>query len=392
MNARVGLGAALVVAAVVAAGCRPATEHAATDSSPMSAVSPTGRGAALPSASTSSLHPSANAFGTPSGPGYLAPGSDPTVLPGPILIADEGNNRAILISARGQVMWQFPQPGDLPTGETFRVPDDTFFSADGKIVIATEEEDSVVSLIDVATRRIIYRYGQPGVPGAGGNQLHNPDDALLLPDGSILTADIKNCRILRIASGFHTPTHTYGTTGVCRHNPPATFGSPNGAFPLHDGNVLVTEINGDWVDEMTLAGRIVWTAHPPQVAYPSDTNEVRPGTFLTVDYSNPGQIVTFNSSGHALWRYRPTGAAALNHPSLALPLPNGDILATDDHNDRVIVVDPRTNRVVWQYGHKGTPGSQPGYLDDPDGADLSGSDSLLASYDASLRTALLQAR
>jgi len=42
-----------------------------------------------------------------------------------------------------------------------------------------------------------------------------------------------------------------------------------------------------------------------------------------------------------VWRFRPAGAAALNHPSLALPLPNGNILVNDDHNDRVIVISRR---------------------------------------------------
>jgi hypothetical protein len=84
-----------------------------------------------------------------------------------------------------------------------------------------------------------------------------------------------------------------------------------------------------------------------------------------VDYSQPGQVVEFDSSGHRLWRF-----GGLNHPSLALPLPNGDILLNDDYNHRVIVIDPLTNRIVWQYGHKGVPGTAPGYLNDPDGVDL----------------------
>ena len=55
---------------------------------------------------------------------------------------------------------------------------------------------------------------------------------------------------------------------------------------------------------------------------------------------------------------------------MALPLPNGDIFATDDANHRLIVVDPQTNQIVWQYGHTGTPGAAPGYLANPDGMDL----------------------
>ena len=69
-----------------------------------------------------------------------------------------------------------------------------------------------------------------------------------------------------------------------------------------------------------------------------------------MDYSTAGQVVEFNAAGQRLWRF-----GGLNHPSLGLPLPNGDILVNDDFNDRVIVIDPVTNRIVWQYGHKGVP-------------------------------------
>ena len=112
----------------------------------------------------------------------------------------------------------------------------------------------------------------------------------------------------------------------------------------------------------------------PAVLYPSDTNEVYPGRYLTVDYSDPGQIVEFTSSGHLLWRL-----GGFNQPSLALPLPNGDILLNDDFNHRVCVVDPATGRIVWRYGHTGKPGSAPGYLNDPDGVDLFPPDSLLVT-------------
>jgi hypothetical protein len=88
----------------------------------------------------------------------------------------------------------------------------------------------------------------------------------------------------------------------------------------------------------------------------------------------------FNRAGHALWRFRPGGARALSHPSLALPLPNGNMLVNDDYNDRVIVIDRRTKRIVWQYGHRGVPGRAAGYLDDPDGVDMAPPDSLLITH------------
>ena len=64
-----------------------------------------------------------------------------------------------------------------------------------------------------------------------------------------------------------------------------------------------------------------------------------------------------------------SGDGRLNHPSLAEGLPNGDIILNDDANHRVIVLDPAQNKIVWQYGHTGQAGDQPGYLNTPDGLD-----------------------
>jgi PQQ-like domain len=314
------------------------------------------------------------------GPGYLAPGSDPGALPGDVLIADEDNNRLLLVDPQGRIRWQFPGPGDLPRGYVFGPPDDAFISPDGRVIIATQEIYDTVSLINIAARRVTARYGHPATPGSAAGFFSHPDDAMLLPGGDLLLADIMNCRILLLAPGPWHVRRQLGTTGSCFHDPPASFGSPNGVFPLDDGNFLVTEINGDWVDEMSLTGHVYWSAHPPGVAYPSDACQASAGRYIVTDYSDPGQVVIFDRAGHALWRFRPSGAQALNHPSLALPLPNGNILVNDDRNDRVIVIDPATGRIVWQYGHDGVPGRGPGYLDNPDGVDMAPPDSLLMAH------------
>jgi DNA-binding beta-propeller fold protein YncE len=307
--------------------------------------------------------------------GSLAPGSDPSALPADVLIADHQNNRLLIVDPQGRVRWEFPRRGDLAPGQTFLAPDDAFFSPDGRYIVVTQEDDYVISVVDTATSKIVYRYGTSGVPGGGHNQLWNPDDAMITPAGRIVAADIKNCRIVVIKPPAHSLQRVIGSTGVCGHGPPGLFGSPNGAFPLTDGGYLVTEINGDWADEVSAAGKLAWSAHPPGVSYPSDTNEVYPGRYLTVDYSDPGQVVEFDARGHVLWRL-----GGFNQPSLALPLPDGRILLNDDFGHRVVVADPATGRIVWQYGHTGVPGQQPGYLNDPDGVDLVPPDSLLITH------------
>lgn len=360
-------------------GPRPATRSHASQAATRRAVTPPSSSATRPADQPWLAPPAAGTVG------HLRAGSNPAVLPAPLLIADKLNNRLIIVDPQGRVRWQFPRPGDLTPGQHFEIPDDAFFSPDGRYIIATQEDRAVITVIDIAQHRIVYRYGIPGHPGMRANQLSNPDDAMLLPNHYILTADIKNCRLLLIAPGAHRPARILGrTTSACLHQPPYRWGSPNGMFPMTNSHYLVTEINGDWVDEIDLHGHVYWSAHPPGVAYPSDANEIGPDRYLTVDYSEPGQVVIFNRAGRRLWSYSGHSRDRLDHPSLALPLPNGDIVLNDDYNHRVIVIDPHTDKIVWQYGVTGTPGSRPGYLNNPDGIDLAPSQSLLIIHRRSM--------
>jgi outer membrane protein assembly factor BamB len=89
---------------------------------------------------------------------------------------------------------------------------------------------------------------------------------------------------------------------------------------------------------------------------------------IVADYSNPGSVVRVSPTGALLWRYGPTtGAGRLDHPSLATPLADGTILINDDFRHRLVIVDPATNTIVWQYGTTDRPGRTPGHLDVPDG-------------------------
>jgi DNA-binding beta-propeller fold protein YncE len=168
-----------------------------------------------------------------------------------VLIADEDNRRLLLVDPYGRIRWRFPGPGALGRGQTFGPPDDAFVSPDGRSIVATQEENQTISVIDIATGRVTRRYGHPGVPGSGPGYYYHPDDAMLLPRGDVLVADILNCRILLLsARGI---TRQLGSTSTaCAHEPPRQFAQPNGAFPLTDGHYLITEILGDWVDEISL--------------------------------------------------------------------------------------------------------------------------------------------
>ena len=282
-----------------------------------------------------------------------------------LLIADRGNGRILAVNNAGHIFWKFPVAGSLPGNVPFAA-DDAFIAPDGKTIVANDEYHQVIYRIDIKTRKVIWQYGHFGVPGAGNGYLHNPDDAYPLANGDIVVADIVNCRILQIAPDKHI-VRKLGQTGVCRDRAPATYGDPNGDTPLPDGGLLITEIYGSRVVRLSPAGKVIFDIRVP-VAYPSDAQLDSHGNVIVVDYSNPGAVVAVTPQGRLLWRWAPaTGPSRMDHPSLGTPLPNGDIVINDDARDRIIVLNPTTRRIVWQYGHTSVPGTAAGYLSDPDG-------------------------
>ena len=287
-----------------------------------------------------------------------------------LLIADRGNNRLLLLDAAMHVVWKYPSAAGSQDPLGFYFPDDAFFTDHGTAIISNQEENETIVKIAYPSGKIIWSYGHPRQPGTATGYLHEPDDAYLLKNGQVTVADAINCRVL-VINEKHAVAHQIGTDGVCVHNPPASMGSPNGDTPLADGNLLVSEINGSWVSEYTLSGRLVWTVQLPTVGYPSDPQQVGPDTYLLADYSSPGQVVEFDRHGKVLYRYdQASGPGMLDHPSLAELLPSGVIMANDDHNHRMVAIDPSTGALVWQYGITGKPGIGPGQLNTPDGFDL----------------------
>ncbi len=293
------------------------------------------------------------------------------VLPGNMLIADRANNRVIEVTPDHRIVWEFPRPGDLQPGQRFRWPDDAFYAADGKSIIVNEEESHAIVLLDYATRRIVWQYGFSERHGSAKGYLNGPDDAYMWPDGAISVADIRNCRLLLLDPATKTIKAQLGKTGTCVHRPPGTFGLPNGDTPLKNGHVLVTEIAGNWVSEMSWDGSLLWSVRAPGIHYASDAQMLADGNILLVDYWRPGQVLIMNREGKTVWRYAPrSGAALLDHPSLAIQMSNGLIALNDDFRNRVIVIDPTTNAIVWQEGVTDHRGRVTGLLYVPDGLDI----------------------
>jgi hypothetical protein len=296
---------------------------------------------------------------TGSGPGYLAAGSNPDALPGNILIADRNNKRVVAITPQGQAVWS----------QIFIGPSDAYPSPTALSIVVTEHGDSQLLLFSVARRAVDYHYGHSGHSGASVNRLHDPSAGQFMPDGEIVVADKSNCRILLLRQPSHHPVKQIGTTGSCVHKPPSAFGYPDGAFPIAGGGLVVTELTPAWVDLLSKTGALVKQLQVSGLTSPDAANPTPNGDFIATNYAHPGAVVEFDSSGTVKWSYDPpSGAGELSYPTLAMVLSNGNVLVSDARNDRVIVIDPSTKQIVWQYGHTGKAGEAPGFLHTPDSA------------------------
>ena len=288
---------------------------------------------------------------------------------GRLLIADRGNNRLLVVDARKHVLWRFPSHAHPAPPGGFYFPDDAFFTHGGTQIVSNEEQNERIVQLAFPSGKLLWSYGHPGVAGSEPGYLHEPDDAYLWRDGTISVADAQNCRVLVISQAKKV-TREIGSPTACTHEPPRFLGSPNGDTPLRDGNLLISEVNGSYIDEVTRSGKLLWSVQLP-IAYPSDPQQLGPDRYLVADYTSPGGIYKFNRAGKILWSYHPSeGPGMLDHPSLAERLPGGLIAVNDDYRHRLAIIDPRTRKIVWQYGRTDSPGRGHDHLNTPDGFDL----------------------
>ena len=151
---------------------------------------------------------------------------------------------------------------------------------------------------------------------------------------------------------------------------PRSHARSGAGSPYAGGKLLIAEINGSWIDEITPAGHVVWSVQLP-IGYPSDPQQLGTNLYLLADYTTPGQIIEFDRAGKIRYRYDDrSGPGMLNQPSLVERLPSGVFMVNDDYRDRMVAIDPTTQALVWQYGIADHPGTTSGMLNTPDGFDV----------------------
>ncbi len=160
------------------------------------------------------------------------------------------------------------------------------------------------------------------------------------------------------------------------------------------GNILIADQFNNRVLEVDPAtNNVVWsfgdgssTAGPTSVVAPNDLQRVGSLTLVAGTGAPAGgeptcpsgcadnRVMLINQKGQIIWQYGQAGVTGSGYNQLNTPvqntyLPNGDVLITDQGNQRVIEVTPDL-QIVWQYGQTGVAGSKFNQLNNPNSAEL----------------------
>jgi len=160
------------------------------------------------------------------------------------------------------------------------------------------------------------------------------------------------------------------------------------------GNILISDQYNNRVIEVNpVTHRAVWhfgngssVAGPNSVVGVNDAQRVGPFTLIAGTGVPPGaepkcpngcadnRVMLVDPDGNIFWQYGQAGVTGsgpnqLNTPVQNTFLPNGDILVTDQANERVIEITLE-KKIVWQYGQTGIVGSGHNQLNNPNSAEL----------------------
>jgi hypothetical protein len=291
---------------------------------------------------------------------------------GPILIADQFNNRVIEVDrATHQVIWSFGNGSDVAgphsvvgTNDAERFGPFTLISGTGIPPSSPPLPgcsdpvngcpDNRVFIIG-PFGNILWQYGQAGVTGSGPNQLNTPVQAAVLsgfpghPGFHVIITDQANERII-VVDLHRNIVWQYGTTGVAGSGP-NQLNNPNSAEVLENGHILIADESNNRVIEVTPAGNIVKTFTESGALSGAAFASRLPNGDTLISDSNNNRIVEVDHNDTIVWQYVTNLGAGSNPnplPTRGIRLRNGDTLISDQFNNRVIEVTPAGNIVFTQ--------------------------------------------
>ena len=253
---------------------------------------------------------------------------------GNTLIVDAGDeigagSEVIEIDPRGQIVWNY--------AEGLRFAHSAVRMQNGNTLIADTTNDRVIEISPDG--QIAFSTDNLG-DGSGrlsdGSRLCYPNNALELPDGTLLITDRNNDRCLILD---HTGQVLWQYAGGIQH--------PHNAEKLENENVLIADSDGNRIIEITPKKEIAWSygdGSPDMLNWPRHARRLPGGNTLITDSKN-ARVIEITPSGETVWSYQVPYFSKFYY---AEKLPNDHVLIADQQGHQVLEVDP-AGTTVWMF-------------------------------------------
>jgi hypothetical protein len=183
------------------------------------------------------------------------PPSTPPVLPG---CSDPTNgcpdNRVFFVNRHGKIFWQYGQAGVTGSGPNqLNTPvqalfTNTFVGQRGFYVLIADQGNQRIIVVN-KKGDIVWQYGTTGVAGNGPNQLDSPNSGEILESGNILIADENNNRVIEVK-----PDGTLVATFTASNS----LGAAAFASRLPNGDTLISDAGNNRIVEVDKSDNVVW--------------------------------------------------------------------------------------------------------------------------------------
>jgi hypothetical protein len=164
------------------------------------------------------------------------------------------DNRVFIVGPEGHILWQYGQAGVTGSGPNqLNTPVQsliltTFPGHPGVHVLIADQGNQRIILVNLFGE-IVWQYGTTGVAGDGPNQLNNPNSGEVLENGHILIADESNNRVIEITPGGKIlKSFTAG----------GTVSGAAFASRLKNGDTLISDSLNNRIVEVNWDDKIVW--------------------------------------------------------------------------------------------------------------------------------------
>jgi outer membrane protein assembly factor BamB len=164
------------------------------------------------------------------------------------------DNRVFIVGPNGNIIWQYGSAGvtgdgpnqlNTPVQSLFLV---SFPQHPGPHVLIADQGNQRIILVNM-NHQIEWQYGTTGVSGAGPNQLNSPNSAEVLANGHILIADESNNRVIEVRPDLQI---------VKQFTAQGTVSGAAFASRLPNGDTLISDSNNNRIVEVNGNDQVVW--------------------------------------------------------------------------------------------------------------------------------------